>query len=293
MNMKPSLLRTLDGRQLTGWIRKRLNRNGIPPGWTRASGDGNSRSSAVLVLIKVHRAGPHRRPEPCLLLNKRSAEVLQPGDLCCPGGGVDRLDRLLAHLVHWPLFPLGKWPFWRKWRRTHPHAAARLATYLFTGLREGWEEMRLNPLKVEILGCLPVQKLVLFERHIYPLVGWMADPQRLVPNWEVERIVHIPLRRLMDPGNYGRYQLRFQTTRGVSQPKESFPCFVHRGRNGREVLWGATFRIAMDFLEVVFGFGLPNLDQSPVIHRQLGHTYLNGSRFRPEIEARYGRGDNN
>jgi len=43
------------------------------------------------------------------------------------------------------------------------------------------------------------------------------------------------------------------------------------------VLWGATFRIVMSFLETVFGFSAPSMDSLPVITNTLNERYLNGS----------------
>ena len=269
--------KSLNANQLLGQICERLGLAGLPSGWAESSGGISAKGSAVLFLITPHQTRPDRHPEPCLLLNKRSAKVLQPGDLCCPGGGVERIDRWLAPLMFWPMSPLRRWPLWKKWRRDHPRTADELATLLTAGLREGWEEMRLNPLKVRFLGCLPVQQLVMFDRHIYPLVVHVGKHCNLVPNWEVERIIHIPLRRLMDRENYARYSLSSHTRQGVSRRWEYFPCFVHQGRNGREVLWGATFRIAMDFMRIVLGFELAGMDQTPVINRRLARTYLSGS----------------
>jgi hypothetical protein len=147
-----------------------------------------------------------------------------------------------------------------------PLSASRLALMLFTGLREAWEEMRLNPFKVQMLGPLPMQRLVIYNRIINPIAGWISHSQGLSPNWEVERIVHIPLRRLLDPGNYGRYRLTAgeqNQAQPLVYPRE-FPCFIHKRRTGEEVLWGATFRIAMDFLERVFNFKMPDLTGTPV-----------------------------
>lgn len=270
---------TWDITHLADQIHDRLANSGIPWGWNGLSRNGHPKGSAVMFLITPHQADHHRAPEPCLLLNKRSAKVLQPGDLCCPGGGVARFDKLLSLMLHWPQSPLQKWPQWKKWRNRHPERASELATLLATGLREGWEEMRLNPLRVQLLGPLPVQQLIMFERHIFPLAGWIAKPSKWVPNWEVERIVHIPLRKLMDPRHYGRYRLTYQTRSGVTKRRDEFPCFIHEETQGREVLWGATFRITMDFLKMVFGFELPDLAKAPVIEKKLGETYLNGSRI--------------
>lgn len=254
-------------------IRHRLNGNGLTDNWGVHTNHGRVKGSAVLLLItpyQIHTGSAH---EPCLLLNKRSQKVLQPGDLCCPGGGVERLDKVLSPALHWPWSPLRKWPSWPKWKSIDRKKAQGLALLLTAALREGWEEMRLNPFQVTFMGPLPVQKLVMFERQIYPLVGWVPPNQHLVPNWEVERIVYIPLRRLFDIHQYARYRLNFESRDGKTHRNQDFACFVHQGKNGKEILWGATFRIVMDFLNLAFGFELPDLSDSEVIQGRLGKTY--------------------
>ena len=80
-----------------------------------------------------------------------------------------------------------------------------MALLLAASLREGLEEMRLNPLGVEFLGALPLQRLVMFKREIYPFVGWVGRQRRFFPNWGVTDIVYIPLGTFLDPKRYARY----------------------------------------------------------------------------------------
>ena len=48
-----------------------------------------------------------------VILNKRSRDVLQGGDLCCPGGTINsRLDAYLAKALSLPGSPLSRWPYW-------------------------------------------------------------------------------------------------------------------------------------------------------------------------------------
>ena len=165
--------------------------------FTAAAEDLPTASAVLLPLGRLAAAGA---VETCLILNKRSLRVRQPGDLCCPGGGVSpRFDWHASRLIGWPFFPLGRWPFWRRWRRERTGEARWLALYLSTALREGFEEMRINPLRVRFLGPLPPQRLVLFRRLIYPMVVWIPNQERFRPSWEVQRIVKIPLRRLLEP----------------------------------------------------------------------------------------------
>ncbi len=236
-------------------------------------------SSSVVLFLLGPVCGADGVRQPCLILNKRSEKVPQPGDLCCPGGGVSpRVDRLLAGLLRLPGSPLTRWPCWRWWRRRRPVESRRLSTLFATALREGAEEMRLNPLGVRFLGPMPVQRLVLFRRDIYPMVCWVNRQQRFFPNWEVEKIVHIPLVHLLDTRYYARYRLRMDVP-GLSEATTAvrdFPCVIHGRGTERELLWGATYRIAMDFLDIVFGFRPPGLRGLPTINGRIGNRYMTG-----------------
>jgi hypothetical protein len=138
--------------------------------------------------------------------------------------------------------------------------------------------MRLNPFGVRFLGPLPVERLVVFRKEIYPFVGWVGKPQCFRPNWEVEDLVYLPIAQLLDPTNYARLQYRINTsdTRLPKGAAGEMPCYLHRGPNGSEVLWGATFRITMRFLAIAFDFQPPTAARLPVVVRDLDDTYVNG-----------------
>jgi hypothetical protein len=265
-----------NARELIGHIESRMDSKGVTIDWLNVTDDGN-KDSAVLFLLTLGRTVPHGVPEICLLLNKRSQRVAQPGDLCCPGGGIVRWDRILSGFMPFPVSPLRRWPHWLWWRLKHRRTSQRVMLVLTTGLREAWEEMRLNPLKVSFIGPLPIQQLIMFRRRIFPLAAWVSSYPRLRLNWEVSRIVNVPLRCLLDPANYGRYRLTFTSGQAVIQGQDDFPCFIHRDRQGVEILWGATFRIAMDFLKIAFDFQFPDGDALPVIWGKRDKIYLNGS----------------
>ena len=72
-----------------------------------------------------------------------------------------------------------------------------MSLYLTTSLRESFEEMRLNPFSIKFLGPLPPQNLRVFQKIIYPMVGWVEGNHRLKTNHEVEKIVYIPLKVLL------------------------------------------------------------------------------------------------
>ena len=237
-------------------------------------------TSAVLFLLANRCNEGAFSSQPCVVLNKRSMRVRQSGDLCFPGGRIDtRLDPFLSKGLRHPLSPLARWPYWREWRRERRQEARRLALLLATSLRESLEEMRLNPWGVKFLGPMPSQDLRMFQRVLYPMVVWIRRQTRFFPNWEVDKIVYIPLRNLLNAESYACYRLHFKTSReslstGLTQ---EFPCFCHESEDGKEVLWGVTYRIVTAFLELVFEFRPPDMTSLPVIHGALDQNYLNGA----------------
>lgn len=240
----------------------------------------SSITSAVLFLLGMPCEKKEFSNSPCLILNKRSLKVKQPGDLCCPGGSISsRMDAFLAKLLYLPGSPLTRWPYWKMWHKQRRPEAQNLALLFATCLREGFEEMRLNPLGVKFLGPLPQQRLIMFHRVIYPMVCWISRQRQFSPNWEVERVVYIPLQNLLKPSNYARYRLRNETypENGNHPDVKDYPCFIQKQKDNHEVLWGATFRITMAFLEIVFGFRPPDMESLPVVFGTLNKNYLTGN----------------
>ena len=236
-------------------------------------------AAGVLLLLGSRSNNRNTSPEPCLILNKRSLSVRQPGDLCFPGGSVTpRLDTHLAKLFSLPVTSLGRWKYWAQWKQAHPQTARLLSLFWATGLRESFEEMRLNPFGVQFLGPLPPQPLVMFRRVIYPMVAWVQRQKRFFPNWEVDKIIYIPLRDLLDVAKYRRYRLRIST--GLIEPssdsRQDYPCFYFQSERGTEILWGATYRIATLFMEYTFGFQPPRLETLPIVKGRLDPAYLTG-----------------
>jgi len=150
---------------------------------------------------------------------------------------------------------------------------------LATSLRESFEEMRLNPLGIRFLGPLPSQSLMMFDRIIYPMVGWISRQRRFFPNWEVEKIIHVPFKDLLQPANYACYRIHFEGRTGEEGNgiTQDFPCFLFKKEKEREVLWGATFRIVMVFLKTVFAFTPPPMGSLPVVQGTVGENYYNGA----------------
>lgn len=229
-------------------------------------------TAAVLFLLGVHQPDPDRPAEPCLIFNERSRHVRQPGDLCFPGGGLSpRLDGFLAGLLRLPGFPLFRWA---RSRQRHPRALEtfpQMPRLLATSLRESFEEMRINPFRVRFLGPMAPEHFERFSRIIYPMVAWNLGQKTFFPNWEVEKIIYIPLRRFFHPGAYAklpaahlsRYREKARLT-----PGEEFPCLVYGDGANRVILWGLTYRIVIRFLDIVFDFKPPEISSLPVIPKQ-------------------------
>ncbi len=240
--------------------------------------------SAVLVLLGENCGDDCTLPGPCLILNKRSRHVPQPGDLCCPGGSLDKLmDPFLSRLLSLPAGILDRSFYNRKWRQAHPAETRQIRLFLAAGLRESFEEMRLNPLKFSFMGPLPPERLSIFCRMIYPLAGWVRHQQQFVTNGEVEKVIYIPLRAMLDPDRYACYRIEYspKVKAWTQRRGQDFPCFVYEHGDGAEMLWGATFRIITEFLELIFGFIPPAPETLPVISRRLDRNYLTGD-IRPD-----------
>ena len=278
-NIKSDLLKNRSG--LTDHISRTLGERIEPENYFATREIEWPVSAGVIMLLGDRPGRQGRGAEPCVVLNKRSLKVRQPGDLCFPGGSMAPLvDPYLARIFSLPFNSLGRWPYWRKWRQTHRSPARSLSILWATGLRESLEEMRLNPWGVRFLGPLPPQSLVMFKRTIYPMVGWIKRQKQFFPNWEVEKVVHLPLKDLLNPTYYGRYRLQFEDHpgRGPFAPIRSYPCFRLPAPNDGEILWGATYRITLGFLKLIFGFEPPAPETLPVVEGMLDATYLTGER---------------
>ncbi len=236
------------------------------------------RTSSVLLLLGELLSEEGGIREVCVILNKRSKEVKQPGDLCCPGGAIEKLDHFLARLLWFGGWSLSKWPCWRELKTGQPEDAEFLSLLYAAGIREAWEEMRLNPFALTFLGPLPTHCLVLFRRSIHPMVAWVSHQKRFRLSSEVERIVRFPLRALLDPFNYALYRMyvpphlewRFRGT------AVDFPCFIYKIGRRAELLWGATFRIVTQFLEMIFGFQVPDIEKLPMVPASVDEQYVIG-----------------
>jgi hypothetical protein len=216
-----------------------------------------------------------------VILNKRSTYVQQAGDLCFPGGGMDsRVDRILSSLLAWGVLPTRRSrPLRRLMRGSSPEREISLFI-LASVLRESWEEMRLPPWKVEYLGGLPTLWMQSFPRVIFPVVGRIRSGWRARPNWEVESVLRVPLRAFFDPANYAicRFAIAAPPEGGKEMLEWEYPCLVVSDPGGEEILWGATFRILMNFMHRVLGLPADQINPSRRVLKELSPHYFEGKR---------------
>ena len=238
-------------------------------------------AAGVILLLHYHE-GTGQEGGFVLQLIKRSSVVPQPGDISCPGGMLHPVaDRLLRHLISSGLTPIMQGKARSLASAKGVKTLDHISLFLTNALREAWEEIRVNPLNVQFLGALPSRELYVFSRIIFPVVGLVRRDWTFQPNREVERVIEIPLKALFDRNRYGTLTVEIESTlpfRHEVEPMRNFPCFLYTPPGGREeVLWGATMSIVMNFLEIVFGFTLPEKNSNRVVRKSLRPDYATGN----------------
>lgn len=247
-------------------------------------------AAGVLLLLhnrQIHMSSGPPATEFVLQLIKRSGRVSQGGDISCPGGMLHpSWDRGLAFLIRNRIIPafLGLSRVYASQRSADTYRLINL--FLANAMRESWEEIRLNPFNVEFLGPLPTYSLSMFRRTIFPLVAFARRPWIFRPNIEVDKVIEIPLVQFFAAKNYAWFTIASADTSNAAAAEErDFPCFVHQENDSqREILWGATFNIIMNFLKVVFGFSLPDIATNQQYRRVLSVDYAGGRRKATEGE---------
>lgn len=115
-----------------------------------------------------------------------------------------------------------------------------------TALREAKEEIGINPSDITILGRLK-NYMTITNYIVTPIICSFPWPYKLkLAKREVSRAFTIPLEWLADPENQ-QTQSREIPNSGVSIPVTYFHSY--KG----EVLWGASARITLGLIEVLFG----------------------------------------
>jgi 8-oxo-dGTP pyrophosphatase MutT (NUDIX family) len=113
-----------------------------------------------------------------------------------------------------------------------------------TALREAHEETGLDPSTVEIVGELDHLETVTSRSFITPYVGVLPGRPTLEPSpSEVEKILHVPLRELLEPGIFREERW------GLPPLDRSIYFFEIVG----DTIWGATAFMLRNFLALITG----------------------------------------
>ena len=162
-------------------------------------------SAAVLVPV-TDRGGPH------VLFTKKTADVPHhKGQFSFPGGIVEQRD----------------------------------GSRVETALREAWEEIRLPPETVEVLGLLDDTETRATNFIITPVVGLVRAQVAFAPDGrEIERVIEVPLATLRDPAIF---RTEVWERNGEAHPVQFYQV------SPEDVVWGATARILSQFLELLAG----------------------------------------
>ena len=188
------------------------------------------------------------------------------------------LDRILGYLLSKNWIPPSLSYSFRNLQDVRDSEKGILGMVVAAALREGWEEMRLPPWRVEYLGSLRTHRLQSFPKIIFPVVGRTTGRWQARPNWEVEKVVRVPIRSFFDPANYALVDLIVPPplNRNNDLGWSALPCMVVEDSNHKEILWGATFNIIIEFLRIVLDLPLELLDTQNKVEKDLPVHYFTG-----------------
>jgi 8-oxo-dGTP pyrophosphatase MutT (NUDIX family) len=170
----------------------------------RVALDQSDLISAAVLLPIIDRGGPH-----ILFTKKSDAVPHHKGQFSFPGGVCEQRD----------------------------------ASRVETALREAWEEIRLPPDAVEVLGLLDDTATRATPFIITPVVGIVRGEVDLAPDGrEIERVIEVPLDVLRDPAIFRK---EIWERGGERHDVYFFSVSVE------DVVWGATARILRQFLDLI------------------------------------------
>jgi len=233
--------------------------------------------AAGVVLLLNYKQMSSGNSEYVFQLIKRSSRVSQAGDISCPGGMLHPMtDKLLSSVFTTGLFPALSSEISRATLDKDRESVHLIRLFLSNAIREAWEEIGLNPLRVSFLGALPCYSLSLIARTIFPTVCLTPEPFAFRLSSEVEKILEIPLRVFFDASQYALLEL--ETPYGDPLHSNQFPCIILTDAQGeKEILWGATFYIITNFLRIISNNSLPVPDSPSIFKKVLSKNYISGN----------------
>jgi 8-oxo-dGTP pyrophosphatase MutT (NUDIX family) len=175
-------------------------------GWDPHRFPDGLREGAALLLVYPIDGHPH------VLLTVRAAGLRQhTGQVSFPGGSVDPLE-----------------------------------SFESAALREASEEVGVSPESVRVLGRLSPLHIPVSGYRLHPVVGLVDHRPRFMPaEWEVARLLEVPLALLRDPTNVRR-ETQTRELAGEIYDVE-IPYFFVEGHK----VWGATAMALAEFLALI------------------------------------------
>lgn len=232
-------------------------------------------AAGVVLLLNYKELTPGNS-EYVFQLIKRSDKVPQAGDISCPGGMLHPIiDKILCSLMTTGLLPSLNEAITSAKHHRDKESFNLIRLFLSNALREAWEEIGLNPFRILFLGALPCHSLALMAKTIFPSICLVPERWEFKLNAEVEKILEIPVSTFFDRTKYAL--LEIETQFGNSLHNNKFPCIVLTDpEGGQEILWGATFYIIMNYLQIIFADDLPVPSSAGIIKKVLSKTYISG-----------------
>jgi 8-oxo-dGTP pyrophosphatase MutT (NUDIX family) len=180
-------------------------------GWDPLRPPAGLRDAAALLLLYPHDGAWH------VPLTVRGSRLRKhTGQISLPGGGVDAGE-----------------------------------SFETTALREAAEELGVVPAAVRVIGRLTPLHIPVSGYMLHPVVGLTDRRPAFTPHeWEVERLLEVPLATLRDPAIVAREVQRRPHGDGTSTWE--VPYFDLAG----DRLWGATAMVMAEFLAIVDTLGL-------------------------------------
>ena len=162
-----------------------------------------TRTSAVLILFYPKNDKPH------LTLIKRAIDnTVHSGQISFPGGKVEKSDNSLIH----------------------------------TALREANEEVGIITDSVNIIGQLTKLYIPPSNFDVFPIIGATYETPKFTINHEVEKVLEVDIRELINPNNYTHKIIQHRNGNEID-----VPCYFIQD----EVVWGATAMIISELLDMI------------------------------------------
>ncbi|MFQ5710664.1 MAG: NUDIX hydrolase [Candidatus Geothermarchaeales archaeon] len=111
-----------------------------------------------------------------------------------------------------------------------------------TAIRETYEETGIRVSEDQVVGRLDDALISVSNFVVTPFVAFLETPPQPTPDErEITQIIEVPLSKLMDPDS-----LEERVMESQGKPVKSV-VFTH----GEHIIWGATARMLMQFMEII------------------------------------------